>query len=370
MKKYGILSIQRRIDQSQVTTFDNLYHLVGQNTGNLLFTNAVWNQIAGDKVRVGFTFDPGQLNETLDGLVIPAANWLSPHVDFTKLADLVEGLTIPVVLVGLGAQDQTFSGTIDIPAGTERFVRAVADRSASISVRGHYTKAILERLGIMDVVVTGCPSLYNDFRPFDAPDRVRVRLDKGLLHSTRFSASHVPFAQNKSVHREILRLAYANRIDLLLQSEREEMALLTATDSSSLFDEELRNLLLENYSAPDWASLETFVKSHCRLFFDVDLWSRALEQYDYAFGTRLHGTIMALNSGMPAFMIHHDSRTKELCDFAGIPSADAQTFRLNLNNIRRSIERADFGAYYTRRNINKLTYKKFLQSNRLPARDF
>tara|TARA_R110000868_G_scaffold208557_2_gene458091 strand:- start:32608 stop:33720 length:1113 start_codon:yes stop_codon:yes gene_type:complete len=370
MKKYGILSIQRRVTQNQVTTFDNLYQLVGQNTGNLLFTNALWNQVAGDKVRVGFTFDPEQLNETLDGLVIPAANWLSPHVDFTKLADLVERLKIPTILVGLGAQDQSFSGAIDIPEGTQRFVRAVSERSASISVRGEYTKTILDSLGITNVVVTGCPSLYHDFRPFDIPGRVKVRLEKGLLHSTRFSASHAPFAQNKSIHREIFRLAYANKIDLLIQSEREEMALLTASDSSSPFDERLRSLLLENYAAPNWATLESFIKSHCRLFFDVDLWSRALEQYDYVFGTRLHGTIMALNSGVPAFMIHHDSRTKELCDFAGIPSADAQTFRLNLNNIRRSIERADFGSYYARRDINKMTYRTFLKTNGLPVNEF
>ena len=137
MKKYGILSIQRRVTQNQVTTFDNLYQLVGQNTGNLLFTNALWNQVAGDKVRVGFTFDPEQLNETLDGLVIPAANWLSPHVDFTKLADLVERLKIPTILVGLGAQDQSFSGAIDIPEGTQRFVRAVSERSNICAGRIH-----------------------------------------------------------------------------------------------------------------------------------------------------------------------------------------------------------------------------------------
>ena len=127
---------------------------------------------------------------------------------------------------------------------------------------------------------------------------------------------------------------------------------------------------MKNYASPSWGALETYVKAHARLFFRVDYWSKALESYDYVFGTRLHGTVMALNSGVPAFMLHHDSRTKELCDFAGIPSADSQSFRLSLPNIQQAIERADFSAYYTRRLANKQTYKAFLHANGLALNEF
>ena len=370
MTKYGILSIQRAVEQEQVTTFDNLYHLVGQNTGNLLFTNAVWNHIGGEKVRVGFTFNPDEINESLDPLIIPAANWMSANVDFSKLADLIERVRIPTVLIGLGAQNDSFSDVIQVPAGTQRFARAVAERSHAISVRGEYTRKVLEGLGISNVVVTGCPSLYNDFRSFEAPRRVHVRPERGLLHSTRFSADHAPFADTHSSHRDIFRLAFQHKMDLLLQSEREEMHILTAPDASAGFDERLKGLLMKIYASPSWSALEAYVKAHARLFFQVNYWSKALEKYDYVFGTRLHGTVMALNSGVPAFMLHHDSRTKELCDFAGIPSADSQSFQLSLSGIQRSIERTDFSAYYTRRLANKQTYKAFLHANGLALNEF
>ncbi|MCA8903711.1 MAG: polysaccharide pyruvyl transferase family protein [Hyphomonas sp.] len=370
MKRYGILSIKPRIDPRNAPSFESLYGLVGQNTGNLLFTNAVWSQIAGEKERVGFTFDPEALNDRLDGLIIPAANWLSPLVDFSELGRLVDRLRIPVVLIGLGAQDANFSGEIAVPAGTRLFVEAVSARSAAISVRGSYTKHLLNGMGIDNVIVTGCPSLCHDFRHFREFDRVHVRFEKGLLHSTRFSADHEPFAHTPSVHREIFRLAFAHDVDLLIQSEREEMYSLTQLDPAGLLDERLKRLLLEIYGAPDWHILSSYFHKHCQLFFDVDNWAKALERYDYVFGTRLHGTIMALNSGVPAFMLHHDSRTRELCEFSAIPSADAKSFKLSPGSIKRAVESTHFGAFYRRREQIKHVYQKFLQLNDLQMNHF
>lgn len=368
MSKTGILSILPRIEARSASSFDRLYQMVGQNTGNLLFTNAVWNQIAGPKERINFTFDPDKLNETLDTLVIPAANWLSPQVDFSDLADLVEKLTIPVVLIGLGAQDASYSGRIDIPEGTVRFVRAVGLRSASISVRGDYTRQILNGLGITNVTVTGCPSLYHDFRSFVPPPKnLNVRFDRGLIHATRYSASYAPFARTKSLQRELFRMAYKNGMDMLIQSEPEEMRLLTGLDLENGFDERLKGLMLEIYGETDWDTLVDYVQSHGRLFFDVSEWSTALDSYDYVLGTRLHGTIMALNSGVPAVLVHHDSRTRELAEFAAIPSVSVESARLDAKSVTKLLYEADWSSYYSRRSRNTLMYKQFLVENSLPT---
>lgn len=363
----GILSILPSVNAAALPSFDRLYQRVGQNTGNLLFTNAVWNQIDGPKERFNFTFDPEKLNERVEALVIPAANWLSPHVDFSDLADLVERLTIPVVLIGLGAQNHDFTGHVPIPEGTVRFIRAVADRSASISVRGDYTRKILKKLGITNVTVTGCPSLYHDFRRFERPPApLRIRIERGLVHSTRYAASYAPFAQTDSVHRQLFRFAYAEGLDLLIQSEPEEMALLTGYSGPDDIDGRLRNLLIEIYQAESWDALLDYWRARVRLYFDVDSWARSLDAYDYVIGTRLHGTIMALNSGVPGVLIHHDSRTREMVEFAAIPSVDARGFQVTPARIRSRIERADYAAYYTRREANKATYRAFLERNSLP----
>ena len=362
----GILSILPSVDVMSLPSFDELYQRVGQNTGNLLFTNAVWNQIAGPKKRFNFTFSPEKVNECVDTLVIPAANWLSPHVDFSDLANLVEQLTVPVVLIGLGAQDANYSKAINVPEGTVRFVRAVAERSASVSVRGDYTRQILEGLGITNVTVTGCPSLYHDFRNSNPPPkRLRIRTERGLIHSTRYAATYEPFARTESVHRQLFRFALANQLDLLIQSEPDEMALLTGYSSPLDIEDRVRSLLIEIYQAGDWNSLVSYWQAHGRLFFNVDNWALALDAYDYVFGSRLHGTIMALNSGVPGVLIAHDSRTRELADFAAIPAVDAGGLQITGNRVRNWIERADYAAYYARRETNRATYQAFLERNGL-----
>jgi hypothetical protein len=366
--KIGILSIKPSIEARSQPSFDRLYQMVGKNTGNLLFTNAVWNQIAGPKERTNFSFCPNKLNEEYSALVIPAANWLSPFVDFGDLAKLVEALKIPVVLIGLGAQDADYSGSIDVPQGTVRFIKAVSERSVSISVRGAYTRDILSSLGIDNVTVTGCPSLYQDFRTFSPPpQKLNIRFDRGLIHSTRYSASHAPFARTESAHRKLFRLAYAEKLDLLIQSEPEEMAMLTGFSDGGDFDDRLRMLMGEVYNTPDWEDLKAFILRQGRVYFDVSKWARSLDMYDYVLGTRLHGTIMALNSGVPAVLVHHDSRTRELCEFAAIPSVSDDSLQTNHHYIERLFARADWSRYYEMRERNLTTYMNFLSINGLSA---
>ncbi len=371
MTKIGILSIKPSIEARSQPSFDHLYQMIGKNTGNLLFTNAVWNQISGPKERVNFSFNPARLNEEFSALVIPAANWLSPFVDFSQLADLVEELTIPVVIIGLGAQDAYYSGSIDVPDGTARFVRAVAERSASISVRGEYTRDILRGMGIDNVTVTGCPSLYHDFRRFTPPpEHLHIRFQRGLIHATRYTASYEPFAKTDSLQRQLFRMACAQGLDILFQSEPEEMALLTGLSGPAALDDRLKGLLQEIYGQSDWNTLLDYVMSQGRVFFDVRKWSNALEGYDYVLGTRLHGTIMALNSGIPAVLIHHDSRTREIAEFAAIPSVPASTMKLDKKQVEAVFYKVDWNEYYDRRSYNSKRYREFLLVNELPVADF
>ena len=50
LRKYAVVSIQPSIDPASFDDFSTLYRAVGANTGNLVFTNAVWRGIAGEKL--------------------------------------------------------------------------------------------------------------------------------------------------------------------------------------------------------------------------------------------------------------------------------------------------------------------------------
>lgn len=370
MKPVGIVSIPLEQVPSPKRHFENLMAAAGNNTGNLLFTNAVWEQIEGPKARIGFTFDPETINKKMRALVIPAANWFGAHVDLGGVADLVERLDIPVVMIGLGVQDDAFSGEVHVPEGTLRLVRAASERSGSISVRGEYSRQILEKYNIRNVTVTGCPSLYPLAETAPADSLLfasEKRTGPVLLHATRYSAIHRPFIDTPSLNREIFRLAFGSRTDLLFQSEPEEISLLVEASNKPNLDEPLRQSLIEIYQADKWVRLENYIRSYGKVFFDIVRWKSAVTKYGGVFGTRLHATIMALNSGTPAILAHHDSRTREMADFAGIPSVAADDCAAEFNSIEDLFAKADFERFVDLRQSNRARYQQFLSDNLLVA---
>lgn len=365
MPRYGIVSISRNARGRQFDSFDHFYRSIGLNTGNLLFTNAIWCQIGGEKTRLHYSFDPEKANAELDGIVIPAANWINPNSDFADLASVLEKLKIPVVVIGLGAQSSDEGDNIAIKGGTRRFLQAVFERSATVSVRGEFTKSVLAKLGYERVCVTGCPSLYIAFRDDKLEKRGEFDLSRCLLHATRYSVSHAVSVREPSADRAIFRLAYSKSIDLLFQSELEELALLFDYNEPDLFNDRIKLLMRELYDVEDWEEARRFILEHGRAYIDVNDWSDGIAGYQFLYGTRLHGTIMALNSGVPATLLHHDSRTKEIADFASIPSIDAKIAEISEIGVQKAYEEADLSGYLSKRAENQEKYAAFLRENNI-----
>ena len=365
MKPTGIVSIQASHDPSPERSFDHLMAGVGHNTGNLLFTNALWDQIEGRKRHVGYHFKPELLNGKIDRLVIAAANWFNPRFDMDDLAKRVEKLDMPVVMIGLGAQNDESGTSPLVPEGTQRLIRAVAARSSSISLRGEYTRAVLNDYGISKTCVTGCPSLYTAFSEGFEQRLAEARGTQGgrvLLHSTRY----ISVMPRNSTHRKLFALAYRLKWDLLLQSEREEISLLVSASEKPEIDLQLARQLLRIYNTSDWMNLRDYVRDHGRVFFDTNAWSAAMQGYSGAYGTRLHATIMALNSGVPAVLVHHDTRTQELAEFAQIPHISEKGAAISEKAIRSALADADITAYLATRRKNLATYIEFLNENGVP----
>ena len=59
------------------------------------------------------------------------------------------------------------------------------------------------------------------------------------------------------------------------------------------------------------------------MFLDPWTWMDYLAGFDFAFGTRIHGTITALVSGTPGYLFAHDSRTLELARYFDDPAPAA-----------------------------------------------
>ena len=105
--------------------------------------------------------------DQFDRFVVPLANAFRPSYErhLVHLTALIEKLDIPVTVIGVGAP-AGIGLDADPLAGMADTVRAVVaavlDRSASVGVRGEFTRSYLVDLGFPadSIDIIGCPSLF------------------------------------------------------------------------------------------------------------------------------------------------------------------------------------------------------------------
>ncbi len=135
-------------------------NLLGTNSGNLIFADSVFRTLYSKNTTIdvaGYSAKPKtkeqaeKINAKYDMLILPFANAF--RKDFIPLLDrftkLINQVKIPVVVTGIGAQAAINSDLSELDfmkdSATE-FCKAVLQRSASIGVRGEFTKRYLDSL--------------------------------------------------------------------------------------------------------------------------------------------------------------------------------------------------------------------------------
>lgn len=326
-------------------------NLLNSNTGNQLFQLAVHRTLLTPDAEIvsngtlsetapATPGDVARINEHFDAFVVPMANAFRPEFvrRLENLTTLVRGLTIPTVVVGVGAQtavDGDLEQLQAIAAPVRDFVAAVLERSASVGVRGELTAAYLRGLGFPEdaIDVIGCPSLFlhgPDFRLSDPPPwpgddaRVALNLTPG-----------VPGLGD-------LCLAWTERHPRLefVGQDHEDLSLV-------LWGEELR----ERADPGLPTHLDHPLVREGRVAFPLDLrpWLDHLRAADFAVGTRFHGNVAGVLADTPALLLAHDSRTLELAEHHGLPHrvADAVPAGTTLAALYEEYAPAGFNARYT-----------------------
>jgi hypothetical protein len=299
-------------------------NLIGSNVGNLVFSQATYRLLSVPHTTIDASgLEPGTagagsaegIDETYDQVVIPLANaFRSSFVDqLTRLTELIEGLTVPVTILGVGAQARlsgVYGGAGKVDPIARRFVRAVLDRGPSIGVRGERTREYLHGLGFGDDVVrvVGCPSMF-----MFGPDLPALRPAAAITPGSRLALTVSPYVARMGP----ISLTFAERYPGLvhLAQNRETLALLL-TGRYPLPDREA-----EQRSTGVPISLDHPLLASGRTVFCLDpaSWFAELATYDLCFGSRIHGAIAALLAGTPAVVLAHDARTLELAEYHEIP---------------------------------------------------
>jgi len=293
-------------------------NLIGDNVGNLVFSQSTYRLLATRDTEVSTSklgrASVSKINAEYDHVVIPLANAF--RVSFLSgldaLSDLIERLTVPVSVVSVGTQatvEGSYKHAADIAPSVRRFVRAVLDRSPSIGVRGEFTRDYLHDLGFGDehVNVVGCPSLYM----YGPNLSIKKKVD-ALTEQSRIALNVSPYVRAMGP----IALDQANRYPNLvyMAQNRDTLALLLY----GIYPEKNHR---KNAEVGVPVSLEhpLIRQDRVRFFLDPYTWFGTLADYDFSFGSRIHGNIAALLAGTPGLVLAHDSRTLELAEYHHIP---------------------------------------------------
>lgn len=313
--------------------------LIGGNQGNLLYQFSTYRALVRDDVELStisygkFQKGPVEeraewINAECDRLVLPlSSSFRLQNLENLDLwADLVERLTVPVTVVGIGAQLRL----ADVRAGTylpsrvtgvtasadeierheaaaRRFVTAVLDRSESIGVRGEISKRYLQYLGFPGdrVDVIGCPSLFTwgpDFRMPERTTKLRRRSTISLSFDHRIEGSAALLDQT---------LHDYQRSTVYMQEKLGAQMVITGEETRPGWEGDPR--------FPVQTSHPTFAQHRLEYYPTAWSWIRHLEDIDFAFGPRLHGTVAATLAGTSAHLLVHDSRTLEIAELHQLP---------------------------------------------------
>jgi hypothetical protein len=327
------------LDNVHLMDGETIDRLHGGNTGNLAFVNAIDLHLGRKATVVSWGTPAAQLKAIADMIVIACANQLGPHVDLGRNAAVLEAAGLPVVAIGLGAQANSQSQDAQIPEGTQRWLRVLSDHAPSkapnIGVRGAYTLAQLERLGLdRQAVVIGCPSNFTNLESDFVADII-ARSERPVRRVAS-AAGQPHWPQLAAIERSILDLVDETDGSCIIQHNK-LMVHLGQAEFNKI--DEKNYAFLKAYFRPKLSDEEFayWCRRNMLCFGNAEAWMKWLQRHDFVVGPRFHGIMLAIQAGVPAGCVAHDSRTLELCQTMALPVLDYKDvpLPLSLDSLRR-----------------------------------
>ena len=293
---------------SDVSSYDTFMDAVAGNTGNSYITWALLKELGctvssidGHHIKNVYSYDFSKADEDLSTInnncthvvlvlqdQIRISESYNYRLPFSDLKSFIFKIKKPILIAGLGANsfngyDPDFHTKLD--KELVDFLSFLSTKCEEIGVRGEFTQDVLEKLGIKNTCVIGCPSYYERGRgrrivkpPFDRNLRI------GTSIGVKVYGKGPVYLQDKLEEKIIKQICFGEKGKYNLKEQR---------------------LLAEG---------------KYRIFSSISDWQRDLkENVDFYIGTRVHGSMVAMNANIPTVVMNSDSRSREMCEYMNIP---------------------------------------------------
>ncbi len=297
-----------------------------------------------------------EINESFDLIIYPMANFFHESYNdaMMELSKVFRTIKIPVYILACGCQASSYDLLDDLVEKTrepaKRFISSIYETGGEFALRGNFTKRYFDKLGFYSAVVTGCPSLYQCGRD--------LRIDN----------TKIDFSKVRPVLNGRIQL-----IEGILERFSNSIYIDQDIFGDALFDQDFflkwvgglksRAVFMRNYRP---ISAKLLAENRIKMIADVNDWYWYLreERFDYSFGSRIHGNIMSVLSGIPATVAAIDTRTQEMAEFYDIPFIKVdENQRITIKELEHLYYEADYTEFNKTFAEKFDRYERFLQQH-------
>jgi len=323
------------------------------------------------------------INSECNVLVLKGGNYIQPNWLTNCFGiDVLKKIKIPIVMFGAGLQ-ASFAEQIEFEKEEIEILKYIHDNCVCSSVRGNSTAEALAKIGIKNVVVTGCPTIFWSRKP-----QLSVRAPQD--HSAGFSFRQSLYSEDAAVYMAQFRAIETVRdkfgsVRVILQGE--EVLLqhyLEARQWAAEFKGrivripglnlqkleriplDLERLRKEIHKRFDEFSRSAFIDWFMNnTFFSYDImeYIREYKSKGMVVGCRLHSNLLSLANETPAFYLTYDQRTQEVVDLFHIPACRLTDFDEEVDLFNQ-----DWRPFEDKYEFYYQEMRRFLQLNNLKHR--
>ncbi|MCW2275461.1 polysaccharide pyruvyl transferase family protein [Rhodoblastus acidophilus] len=319
-----------RVGQDLVNWFEKpLANMVSQyfNTGDVCVYESTL-RLAGARsgaydLNIDQPVDPkvvAMLKEAKSTIVLRGSNYLHENMEWGPFADWLEALDLPVVACGVGAQAET-ERPVDLSPQGLRVWKIISDHCHSIGVRGAFSAETLQRNGVKNVEIVGCPTIFRDrnrglkLRHVEGgPKRVTFSVRREV--DKNYALDPAQFVETQK--QVIARLDLVSDLHLSCHGEPEEKAFFYRAPHQK--DWALAKLTAEGwFDHVSGATLKRLYESKLYYYARPSDYDFYAPQFDAAIGYRVHAVLPALAVGVPSALFDYDTRSRELAQTFDLP---------------------------------------------------
>jgi hypothetical protein len=301
--------------------------------------------------------------------LIRGSNYLHSAMDWGNLASFISRLKVPIVAPGIGMQ-APLGVKPHLSDAAIKIVRLLAEHSTSLGVRGDITAEALWHVGVRNVRVVGCPSVFRRLKSrWEVDSEKLAHVQNGPLDRLKVSFTlrreigpgYVTDVRHYLGQQKELIKQVASSTEMTLFAQGELFEKFFWAGRRDLFWPLYKELMETGWAvgADDWI-VDVYRKC---LFYsdDIPVFVNELSKADLATGYRVHGVLPSMANGVPGVLVDYDARTHELIDTFGIPSVAVD--EATLDRVLETARTHDYGR--TQRKYRQVwsEMRTFLQEN-------